>query len=125
MRKLRNAILEEMAHLIRIGAIEPVKVNAEQITNRVMAHVECASSPEREFGGQWISTKDRLPEKPGLSDYEQIDCLVIHKGERRHLVWNCEHMVWDDSSGDDWVCNPLDVDYWMPFPDMPDHPRRG
>lgn len=68
---------------------------------------------------EWIKTADRLPEKPGLSSYEQIDCLIFHNGEIKHRVWNCEHLVWDDSDGDDFYCRPKDPTHWMPFPEEP------
>ena len=34
-----------------------------------------------------------------------------------HLVWNCEHMCWDDRTGDDFFCSATDVDGYMLFPD--------
>jgi hypothetical protein len=27
--------------------------------------------------------------------------------------------VWHDSSGDDFYCDPSEVDYWMPMPELP------
>lgn len=74
--------------------------------------------PKRE--SCWVSTKDRLPAKPGKASYEHVDCLVVYKGEVEQLMWNCEHLVWDDRSGDDFYCNPGDVDYWMPTPNPPE-----
>lgn len=46
-KNIRNAILEEIAHLISIKAIEPIKVNAEQITNRIMCHVSPETTDQR------------------------------------------------------------------------------
>lgn len=69
---------------------------------------------------EWIKTSDKLPEKPGLKNYEQIDCLVFHKGEIKHLVWNCEHLCWDDHTGDDFYCQPKEPTHWMPFPKIPE-----
>ena len=63
-----------------------------------------------------VNSLDDLPKKVTKS-YEQYDCLVSRKGEVMHLVWNCEHGVWDDRSGDDYFCGPLDVDAYMLFPD--------
>jgi hypothetical protein len=68
---------------------------------------------------QWISTKDRLPQKPGIEAYEQLDCLVYLNGEIIHLVWNCEHLCWDDHTGDDWYCDQDAPSHWMPFPQPP------
>lgn len=68
---------------------------------------------------EWITTKDKPPLRKGKGEYEQQDCLVFHNGEIKHLVWNCEHECWDDSTGDDFYCHPKDVDYWMPFPPSP------
>jgi len=70
----------------------------------------------------WIKTSDRLPEKPGIKRYEQIPCLVVRAGRRGHvelLVWNCEHLCWDDSEGDDHDCDPYQVSHWMPLPEPP------
>lgn len=62
-----------------------------------------------------INCLEDLPKKKTAS-YEQYDCLVSRKGCVSHLVWNCEHECWDDSDGDDYVCDPLDVDAYMIFP---------
>ncbi len=70
----------------------------------------------------WIATADRLPEKPGKKDYEQIDCFVFLKGQIKRLVWNCEHQVWDDSSGDDYYCDALEPTHWMEDKSWPSVP---
>ena len=64
---------------------------------------------------QWtrITTMRSLPEKPGKNSYEQIDCLIWHKDEPKFRVWNCEHFVWDDASGDDYFCDPLEPTHYM------------
>lgn len=64
---------------------------------------------------EWISTKNKLhPDKPGINNYEQIECLVITKrGRLQMLVWNCEHEVWDDELGDDFELHADQVDWWM------------
>jgi hypothetical protein len=53
-----------------------------------------------------------LPKKPGKSRYEQIDCLIFHKGVVRMSMWNCEHGVWDDEAGDDFYCGPLEPSHY-------------
>lgn len=71
------------------------------------------------FRGGWIKTSDRLPAKPGVSRYEHVHCLVYYKREVRILAWNCEHLCWDDESGDDYLCKPTDPTHWMPLPKPP------
>lgn len=65
-----------------------------------------------------ITSMDDLPKKK-TNSYEQVECLVRHKGETKHLVWNCEHHVWDDAHGDDFYCDALEPSHYMPFPDSP------
>lgn len=68
----------------------------------------------------WIpTTQQKHPEKPGLKRYEQIPCLVVKGGQIQILQWNCEHLVWDDASGDDYYCDVEDVSHWMPLSDLP------
>jgi hypothetical protein len=69
---------------------------------------------------QWISVKERLPEKPGKKAYEHVYCLVYAPREGSVVrPWNCEHLCWDDESGDD-VCNLNEqITHWMPLPDDP------
>lgn len=64
---------------------------------------------------QWVkinSGRD-LPKKPGLASYEQIDCIVVINNDLKHLVWNCEHEVWDDSDGDDFYCDAITPSHYM------------
>jgi hypothetical protein len=63
-----------------------------------------------------IPTRDRLPEKPGLKSYEQIPCLIFVDGDWEISVWNCEHLCWDDASGDDFRYHPNKPDLWLPLP---------
>jgi hypothetical protein len=67
-----------------------------------------------------IKTIDDLPKKPGLAPYEQIDCLILHKGEVKIRVWNCEHGVWDDEDGDDYFCGAMEPKAYMPLPAPPE-----
>lgn len=67
----------------------------------------------------WIKTDGTLPPpKPGLQRYEQIPCVVYKKGDNwpRILVWNCEHLCWDDEDGDDFNCSWNDVDVYFIIP---------
>ena len=68
----------------------------------------------------WISTNDRLPEKPGAKAYEYVWCIVFVCGEIRMLPWNCEHEVWDDEEMDDFKYHPKEVSHWMPLPAPPE-----
>lgn len=74
--------------------------------------------------GEWrpIAEDDysTLPQKPGIHRYEQIACLVYHKGETVLRVWNCEHLCWDDAYGDDYFCDPFEPTHWRPLPPSPD-----
>jgi hypothetical protein len=78
------------------------------------------NSEQATAGDGWIkiTSMDDLPKKQTTS-YEQYDCHVFHKGVVKHLVWNCEHEVWDDHSGDDYYCDPLEPTHYMMFPEEP------
>ena len=67
----------------------------------------------------WIKTSDRLPEREPNKRYSQVWCLCVYEGEVMVLVFNHEHMVWDDRSGDDFFCSIGDVSHWMPLPEVP------
>lgn len=69
-----------------------------------------------------IKTPDDLPKKPDKLDYEQIDCLIVHKGDILHRMWNCEHNVWDGDDGDDFFCDAMEPSHWMEirWPSDPD-----
>lgn len=73
----------------------------------------------KETGWVRIKTMDDLPKKPGKSGYEQIDCLIFHKGSIKQRVRNCEHMVWDNESGDDFYCKALEPSYYLIIPQPP------
>ena len=68
---------------------------------------------------KWNRMSDKLPDREPNARYSQVACLVCKDREISILVFNHEHMVWDDSSGDDFECNIGDVQYWMPLPAMP------
>lgn len=62
----------------------------------------------------WVQTSEKLhPDKPGVERYEQIPCLILRNGDIHLRVWNCEHLVWDDETGDDFYCEARDVTAWM------------
>jgi len=68
----------------------------------------------------WIPTTERLPEKPGKSNYEYVECLIFYKGEILMRPWNCEHQVWDDEEHDDFFCVPTAPTHWRPLPSPPE-----
>ena len=68
---------------------------------------------------KWIRTDMRLPEREPNKRYSQVPCLVWYCGEVTVLVFNHEHMVWDDDSGDDYKCDIGAVSHWMPLPNPP------
>lgn len=73
----------------------------------------------KETPPKWNSTAEGIyPQKPNLSDYEYVDCLVVYHGEILMRPWNCEHLCWDREDRDDFFCKPNDVTHWMPVPEM-------
>ena len=74
---------------------------------------------------QWIKTTDRLPERNQHERYSQVACLVVHKREVKILVYNHEHLCWDDESADDYYCDIADVSYWQPLPEPPTAEEQG
>ena len=67
---------------------------------------------------EWTKTAYKLPVKPGIKAYEQVPCLVRIDGHIEILVWNCEHECWDDRDGDDYYCDPLTVDCYIPISEI-------
>jgi hypothetical protein len=50
-----------------------------------------------------------------------MQCLVIRKNYNyiETMSWNSTELCWDDESGDDFLCDIYEVEYWQPFPEMP------
>lgn len=59
-----------------------------------------------------INTVEDMPKKVTKS-YEQYDCIIWINGEPEHAVWNCEHLCWDDYSGDDFRYDPLEPSHYL------------
>jgi hypothetical protein len=72
-----------------------------------------------EDGMEWIKTSDKLPDRDPNQRYSQVPCLVVYRGQIEILVFNHEHMVWDDESGDDYFCSIEEVSHWIPLPEPP------
>lgn len=70
----------------------------------------------RAAGVTWTKITDGLPGKPGIREYEQIECLIkLPNGDIEVSMWNCEHMCWDDADGDDFRFDPGWPTHWMPL----------
>ena len=81
---------------------------------------------------QWISVKERLPERVPGAEYSQVQCIVNkeYKWVRGQsagvyyqiqiLVFNHEHECWDTEDGDDYDCDINQVTHWMPLPEPPE-----
>jgi hypothetical protein len=68
---------------------------------------------------QWVSVTERRPKRDPNARYSEVPCLVCHKGEIKILVFNHEHMCWDDADGDDFYCKTMEVSHWMELPPPP------
>jgi hypothetical protein len=71
------------------------------------------------FELEWFFTSEKPhPDKPGMSRYEHVLCLVNRKNYGMNvLAWNCEHLCWDGADMDDYECGVSDVLAWMALPD--------
>jgi hypothetical protein len=68
---------------------------------------------------EWVSVKDRLPEKDGISS---IYCLVYEtRYGQRVLPYNEYHECWDQEDGDDFYSTAVGgkITHWMPLPEPP------
>jgi len=63
-------------------------------------------------GIQWIKTSDELPKKPGIANYEYVDCVIFVNGEIKFRPWNCEHLCWDDEHYDDFAFEATKPTHW-------------
>lgn len=76
--------------------------------------------PTRE--SPWVSTTDRAPNDNESTPYL---CMRRYEGkskpfyQRQILVFNPDHMVWDNEDGDDFNCELNQVSHWMPLPAPP------
>jgi len=66
----------------------------------------------------WISVKDRLPDRKPNKRHSHL-CLVVFHGEAKILAYNHEHLCWDQEDLDDYFCDTADVEYWQPLPKLP------
>lgn len=71
----------------------------------------------RDAAGEWVAMNQGIPERQPNTHYSQVPCLVTYRGEVKVLVFNHEHMVWDDESADDFYCQLADVTAWKYLPE--------
>lgn len=93
-----------------------VGMYSEDKSAEVVAEMLAADKP----ASPWIRTADRLPEPPAGSNPYHIWVLAFYKGEQKILPFNPHEKCWDDESGDDYMCGPLEVSHWMPKQDDPE-----
>ena len=126
MDKIREARLETVARFLTLLARENVPPHIQEVLCYGDTHFgvkpgalerAIAALPSCE---EWIPTTERLPEKPGKSNYEYVECLIFYKGEILMRPWNCEHQVWDDEEHDDFFCVPTAPTHWRPLPSPPE-----
>jgi hypothetical protein len=71
---------------------------------------------------KWTKVIDGLPKKPGRRDYEHVRCLVfVPAWGQMVLEWNCEHLCWDDESGDDVSTYNNQVTHWQELSHDPEN----
>lgn len=73
---------------------------------------------------QWIRPQDYLPPDSGQYNVEQIQCLAIRNSGIEMLYWNPTHNCWDNADGDDWECDPFDVQWYMRMDLLPEPPKQ-
>jgi hypothetical protein len=73
----------------------------------------------------WTKTSERIPDRVPNTRYSQVWCLCVNDGEVKVLVFNHEHMCWDDHSGDDYYCDIGEVSHWMLLPPPPTAEEMG
>lgn len=78
-----------------------------------------SNTGEEEAVDGWIDVKDRLPERKPNVGYSQVWCLCVYRGEVLILVYNHEHICWDQEDGDDYFCDVSAVSHWQPLPKPP------
>ncbi len=70
---------------------------------------------EQKPASPWVRTSDRLPEPSEGSNSSHVWVLAFHNGEQKILPYNPHHKCWDDETGDDYLCDPLEVSHWAPM----------
>lgn len=73
---------------------------------------------------KWTRPQDYLPPDSGKYNVEQIQCLAIRNSGIEMLYWNPTHNCWDNADGDDWECDPFDVEWYMRMDLLPEPPKQ-
>jgi hypothetical protein len=93
--------------------------------------MQSESTPLEPVKSEWISVKDRLPERVPNKNYSQVQCLVNKRYDWKRgdnsgtyyqvqiLTFNHEHECWDGEDGDDHDCAIDQVTHWQPLPSPP------
>ena len=66
---------------------------------------------------EWISCKDRLPDK------DEYVSLTFHQNKkiRKDVFYDFFYKRFEEEKGNDWTGSPESpVIYWMPFPNPPE-----
>lgn len=69
---------------------------------------------------EWHTTEEETPN-------EDMMCLVV-KNKSNYITvlnWNEYHKCWDDFDADDYYCNKEDIEFWIPFSEIPEIPERN
>ena len=69
---------------------------------------------------EWIKLKEKTPS-------EDMMCLVVKKNSRHITVlnWCNYYQSWDDFEGDDHECEKDDIEFYIPFDELPVIPIRN
>ena len=67
---------------------------------------------------EWRKVDDNMPT-------EDIKCLVLLGGNIEVLTWCSYYQSWDDYEGDDHFCRKEDIEFYIPFCDLPKVPSMG
>ena len=68
---------------------------------------------------QWHKLENETPN-------EDMMCLVVkHKSNYITVLnWNKHHECWDDFEADDYYCDKQEIEFYIPFDEIPSIPNR-
>jgi hypothetical protein len=79
--------------------------------------IEAMKAYADQFKPVWIKPSERLPDRVPNKSYSQVPCLVKKNNEVMILVFNHEHLCWDNEDGDDYNCDINAVTGWILLPE--------
>lgn len=103
--KTKNEILKEAY----------AKIEKNQVSDEWVDVVLFAAMEEYANVAGWVNSSEKgFPLKPNKEKYEQLQCLVIRKGNKdiEMLMWNCEEQCWDEADGDDYCCDADKIEWY-------------